>query len=123
MGSNPILSSIMKPHHETPDKMTATELHEQLLSAILAGIEANREDEFTATVELEDTDGCVCAVVEASVSYRYYGSTDHRTGYWEADTAEVSIIDVSADIPQVQTMLRSIDIHRLEERAQAALRA
>lgn len=103
--------------------MTATELHEQLLSAILAGIEANREDEFTATVEVEDAGGDICALMEAEVGYYWYGHTESETGAWVTDWASVTVYSLSADTAEAEAIASAIDTRRLERRAERALRA
>ena len=65
--------------------MTTDKIQEELLEAILYGIEDNSSGEFTATVEVEDSEGDICALMEAEVGYYWYGHTESETGAWVTD--------------------------------------
>ncbi|GEM_PF-5106839 len=103
--------------------MTTDKIQQELLEAILGGIDANSSGEFTATVEVEDAGGDICALVEAEVGYYWYGHTESETGAWVTDWANVTVYSLSADTAEAEAVASAIDTRRLERRAERALRA
>ena len=103
--------------------MTAEKIQQELLEAILYGIEDNSSGEFTATVEVEDAEGDICALVEVDVEYSYYGHTESETGAWVTDWASVTVYSLSADTAEAEAVASAIDTRLLERRAERALRA